>query len=363
MRGLRRELKPPPKKSVDLSSNDYLGLANHSKIKDAMCTEIEQNGCGATGSRLLRGERPVFTRLEEKFAAFKQTEKSLFFNSGYAANIGVLTTFLEPGDVVFSDELNHASIIDGLRLAKAARVVFPHNNVEVLQKLIDENQTAGQRFLIVESLFSMDGDFAPLKSYAKICAETNMNLIVDEAHAIGIYGENGSGLIEQFGIQENVFLSINTTGKALGISGASVAGKSWAIEYLIQRARSFIFSTAAPPSIAAGLIAALEIVQMEPERRLKLLDLSAFLRKLLVANEISVSPVNSQIIPIAIGASDRAVALASKLQNANFDVRAIRPPTVPPNTARLRVSLNSDLEKRDLANFVEVLKENLKDNN
>lgn len=354
-RGLWRTLKAPSENAVDLSSNDFLGLANDERIKSAMIREIRANGAGATGSRLLRGERQIFSEVERKFAEFKGTERALFFGSGYAANIGVLATFLEAGDVVFSDELNHASLIDGVRLSKAARVIFPHNDAAALERLIQETRCAGQRFLIVESLFSMDGDFAPLTEYARICKKYQIALIVDEAHAVGVFGASGSGLIEAAGIAVDVFLSINTAGKAFGVGGAFVAGDDWAIEFLIQRARSFVFSTAPPPAMAAGLLAALDIVQREPARRAKLLSLSSFLREKLTENDISISSQNSHIIPIVLGASGRAVRIAYSLQKNGFDVRAIRPPTVQENTARLRISLNTNLDEKILLTFLDNL--------
>ncbi len=355
-----RALKPPGAKTIDLSSNDFLNLANDERVKSAMITEIERNGAGATGSRLLRGEREIFACLEQKFAQFKNTQRALFFGSGYAANIGVLSTFLHTGDVVFSDELNHASLIDGIRLSKAARVVFAHNEAAALEKLIVETRCAGQRFLVVESLFSMDGDFAPLREYARICRENSVALIVDEAHAVGVFGASGNGLIDDCGIRTNVFLSINTAGKALGVGGAFVAGDDWAIEFLIQRARPFIFSTAPPPSMAAGLLAALEIVQREPERRAHLLSLSKYLREKFNENDVPVAPENSQIIPIILGASERAVTVANILQANGFDVRAIRPPTVAENTARLRISLNANLDEAVLLTFLDKLKSALR---
>lgn len=354
--GQWRTLKPPQGRSVDLCSNDYLGLAKDERLKAAMIVEIERNGCGATASRLLRGEREVFAEAERKFAEFKGVERSLFFSSGYAANIGLLTTFLESGDVVFSDELNHASLIDGIRLAKAERVVFPHNDVNKLEKLIAETPCRGQRFVVVESLYSMDGDFAPLHDLVELCRISDTNLIVDEAHAVGVFGTNGSGLIEE----KDVFLSLNTAGKAFGVGGAFVAGSGWAIEFLIQRCRPFIFSTAPPPAMPAALIKAIEIVQSEPERREKLLNLSQFLREELNANGIAVPLENSQIVPVILGASEKAVKVASDLQNKGFDVRAIRPPTVPMNTARLRISLNADLNEDLLRQFVEALKKSLR---
>lgn len=355
-RGQRRELKPPLANSIDLSSNDYLGLANDARLKNAMIAEIGQNGCGSTGSRLLRGDRQIFALAENRFAEFKQMKRAVFFGSGYAANIGVLTVFAEAGDVVFSDALNHASIIDGLRLSKAERIIFPHNDACALENLIEETLCKGQKYLIVESLFSMDGDFAPLKEYAGICRKHDVALIIDEAHAVGVFGKRGSGLIEDCEIEQNTFLSINTAGKALGAAGAFVAGESWAIEYLIQRARSFIFSTAPPPAVAAALVAAIDVIEREPGRRQKLLQLSQTLRELLIANRITVSPGNSHIISIIIGDSLKTVLSAAQLQSKGFDVRAIRPPTVAENTARLRISLNSNLEETVLHQFVAALK-------
>ena len=232
-------------------------------------------------------------------------------------------------------------------------------DVSEIEKLLRETKCEGQKFLVTESLFSMDGDIAPLDKYAEICRETNTNLIVDEAHAVGIYGEKGSGLIEQFGVGKDVFLSINTAGKALGVSGAFVAGSVWAIEYLINKCRSFIFSTAPVPAVADALEVAIEIVEKEKSRRENLLYLSRKLRYLLNENEIKVPLDNSQIIPILIGDSEKAVKIAENLQIKGFDVRAIRPPTVAEGTSRLRVSLNAGLTEEILKDFINELKSEL----
>jgi 8-amino-7-oxononanoate synthase len=339
--GLRRTLRPPS--GIDLCSNDYLGLAGHPLLKQRMADAVMAEGVGSTGSRLLRGERSGFARVEEKFARFKGAERSLYFSSGYLTNLAVLTTFPEAGDVIFSDERNHASLIDGARLSRARRVVFPHNDAEALERLLCEDTGAGQKFVVVESLFSMDGDQAPLAEYAALCRAAGAELIVDEAHAVGVYGECGKGLAE------DAFVSINTAGKALGVSGAFVAGPAEAIEYLIQRARPFIFSTAPPPAIAAALEASLEAIANEPERRQRLLARGRYLRERLgLAGD-------SPIIPIVIGENERAVAVARGLQAAGFDVRAIRPPTVPAGTARLRVTVNQGLSEEVLDRFVEAL--------
>ncbi|MEO6390924.1 MAG: 8-amino-7-oxononanoate synthase [Pyrinomonadaceae bacterium] len=351
--GEQRTLELP--RGIDLCSNDYLGLAYHPLLKSCMAEAIQREGCGATAARLLRGERDCFSLLERRFAAFKGTERALFFGSGYAANLGMLTTFLEPGDVVFSDSFNHASLIDGIRLAKAERVIFPHLDIESLARLLSETSCAGRKFLVTESLFSMDGDLAPLAKYAELCRSSNALMLVDEAHAVGIYGAQGSGLIEHTGTANDVFLSMNTAGKALGAAGAFVAGPAWAIEYLVQRARSFMFSTAPPPALAAAIDAALDIIEAEPERRHRLRENVTLLRKLLAEQSIPLPNDATQIIPILIGDSRRAVAVAEQLQSDGYDVRAVRPPTVPEGTARLRLSLNSELTKAQLGGLADAI--------
>jgi len=331
--GLRRTLRAP--RGIDLSSNDYLGLATHPCIVERMASAVKELGAGSTGSRLLRGQRDCFEAVERKFAAFKGTERALYFSSGYLANIGVLTTFCEAADVIHSAELNHASIIDGVRLSRAKGVVYPHATVP-----------QASSFVVTESVFSMDGDFAPLPALAA----TGATLIVDEAHAVGIFGERGSGLIEETGIGKDVFLSINTAGKALGVSGAFVAGPEWAIEYLIQRARPFIFSTAAPPAVAAAIDASLDVIAAEPERRERLRALARYLRQ-----RLGMPESDSPIVPFVLGENQRAVAVAEQLQAEGFDVRAIRPPTVPSGTARLRISLNANLTEEILDRFAAAL--------
>jgi 8-amino-7-oxononanoate synthase len=347
-RGLRRTLRPPA--GIDLSSNDYLGLARHPRIKAAMAAAVEREGAGSTGSRLMRGERDSFAALERRFAQFKGTERALYFSSGYLANIAVMTTFPEAGDVIISDAHNHASLIDGIRLSSARREIVPHNDIDAVRKALTE--VAGECFVVVESLFSMDGDEAPLGDYAELCAQHGAYLIVDEAHAVGIYGSRGSGLVDEHGVADQVFLSISTAGKALGVAGAFVAGPAWAIDYLIQRARPFIFSTAAPPSLASAIYASLTLVEHEPERRERVRELAAGLRSRLTAAGVPIGPGTSHIVPVFIGDNDAAVSVADMLQRDGFDVRAIRPPTVPAGTARLRVSVNAELTEAAIEQFV-----------
>jgi 8-amino-7-oxononanoate synthase len=352
--GLLRTLRAPS--GIDLASNDYLGLANHPRIRQRLIAAVAREGVGSTGSRLLRGERETFRAVEARFASFKRTDRSLYFSSGYLANLAVMTTFAEAGDVMISDERNHASLIDGIRLSPARREIFAHNDVAAMRRAIESagrawdpssgslrGESRGECFVVVESLFSMDGDEAPLADYAEICEATGAHLIVDEAHAVGVYGERGSGLIEEQGVGDRVFLSVNTAGKALGVSGAFVAGATWAIDYVIQRARPFIFSTAPPPALASALDASLDLVEEEPQRRAALRECAATLRARLLTAGIPVAPGTSHIVPVLIGGNDAAVAVADAMQADGFDVRAIRPPSVPPGTARLRISVNVNL--------------------
>jgi 8-amino-7-oxononanoate synthase len=305
-----------------------------------MASAVCAMGAGSTGSRLLRGERDCFTALEQRFAEFKGTQRSLYFSSGYLANLAVLTTFPEAGDTLFSDELNHASLIDGVRLSRAERIVFPH---------LCPDSIPAEAFLVTESVFSMDGDLAPLDLYTSDEYKSlGTALIVDEAHAVGLYGDRGQGLVGGDGM----FVSVNPAGKAMGVAGAFVAGPSWAIEYLEQRARPFIFSTAPPPAIAAALDASLDVIAAEPERRERVRFLSSYLRERLRDAGIPVPAGDSPIVPVIIGENQRAVAVAAALQQAGFDVRAIRPPTVPQGTARLRISINAGLSEEILDRFV-----------
>lgn len=349
--GLKRTLRPPA--GIDLSSNDYLGLANHPHIRAAMAAAVQREGTGSTGSRLLRGERESFVAVERRFAQFKGTERALYFSSGYLANIAVMTTFAEAGDLIVSDQHNHASLIDGMRLSSARREIVPHNDAAAVRRVVDG--ASGECFLVVESLFSMDGDEAPLAEYAGLCVRSGAHLIVDEAHAVGVYGARGSGLIEERGVAEQVFLSINTAGKALGVAGAFVAGPAWAIEYLIQRARPFIFSTAPPPPVASAIDASLTVVEQEPERRERVRELAATLHRHLGRAGIPIGTGASHIVPVFIGDNEAAMTIAEMLQRDGFDVRAIRPPTVPAGTARLRISVNANVTGGQIDSFARSL--------
>jgi 8-amino-7-oxononanoate synthase len=343
-----------PARGLDLASNDYLSLSRHPAVKQRMIDAVARDGCGSTGSRLMRGQHDAFTDIERAFASFKGTERALYFSSGYLANLAVMTTFPDVGDVIFSDERNHASVIDGIRLSRASRVIVPHNDPPALARHLDDARD-GHAFVAIESLFSMDGDIARLVDYAAVCRDAGAILIVDEAHAVGVFGARGSGLVEAAAVDRDVFLTVNTAGKALGASGAFVAGPAWAIEQLIQRARTFIFSTAPPPAIAEALHASLSIVTSEPDRRRRLLHLAKYCRTRLNAAGIAVPPGDSPIIPVVIGENREALMVADAVQAAGFDVRAIRPPSVPVGTARLRLTVNVSLEEACLDRFAVTL--------
>ncbi len=352
--GLRRSLEEP--RGIDLCSNDYLGFARDPRIRSRFARAVESLGVGSTGSRLLRGHREAFRLIEERFARFKGTPGSLYFGSGWAANLGVLSTFLADGDVVFSDSLNHASLIDGMRLSKARRVIYPHCDVDALGRLLESEPCGGQRFVVTESLFSMDGDRAPLQAIAGLRSNHDFALVIDEAHAIGMYGNSGSGLIEEIGSADSVFLSVNSAGKALGVTGAFVCGPHWAIDYLIQAARPFVFSTAPPPAAAEALDEALDLLAKEPQRRTRVRALAKLFRE-----QLGLGTDDSPIVPLIIGDSRVAVEVARRLGESGFDARAVRPPTVPEGTARLRVSLNADLTAEDISRFVRQLQSILKE--
>ena len=342
--GLHRSLDEP--RGIDLCSNDYLGFARDPRIRSRFARAVESLGVGSTGSRLLRGHRAAFRLIEERFARFKGTPGALYFGSGWAANLGVLSTFLGEGDLVFSDSLNHASLIDGMRLSKARRVIYPHCDVDALGRLLESEPCSGQRFVVTESLFSMDGDIAPLRAIASLRSNHDFALVIDEAHGVGMYGESGSGLIEETGCADSVFLSVNSAGKALGVTGAFVCGPHWAIDYLIQAARPFVFSTAPPPAAADALDEALHLLAMEAHRRKRVRALARHLRE-----QLGLDADDSPIVPLIIGDSRAAVEVARRLGEAGFDARAVRPPTVPEGTARLRVSLNAGLTADDVSRF------------
>jgi 8-amino-7-oxononanoate synthase len=304
---------------------------------------------GGTASRLLAGQAEEWHTLEEEFAKFALTESALYFTSGYAANVGLLAALIGPDDVVYSDELNHASLIDGMRLSGARKVIYPHLNLNALEDSLRQDAGAPwRRVIVTESVFSMDGDIAPLKDLAVLAQKYGAAIIVDEAHATGVHGEAGRGLAAQAQILPQVLATVHTCGKALGSAGAFVCGAAVLKEHLVNHARTFIFSTALPPYFAEQVGTAVKLAaQMDAERQL-LLKRAASLARSLRKEGFDTLGSASQIVPVVLGQNDDALSAAAHLQREGLAVRAIRPPTVPVGRSRLRLSLTTRIGEDDL---------------
>jgi 8-amino-7-oxononanoate synthase len=344
---------------VDFSSNDYLGLATHPQLKRAVLKGLNSaTRMASTGSRLLSGQDEAWTLLELEFARWVGADAALYFTSGYAANVGLLSSLLRPEDLVFSDSANHASIIDGIRLAKCSRVIFPHLDLEYLEKELQRNPSpAGARIIVVESIFSMEGDRAPLADLAWLAERYGAELIVDEAHAIGVRGPNGSGCVAEAGLSPRVLATVHTCGKALAAAGAFVCGSENLRQFLINRARPFIFNTAMPPYFAEQVTAGMALASDANAERSRLVELSEFLRCTLRSNGFYISAIDSQIIPVVLGPNAVALHFAAYLRARGFGVRAIRPPTVPTGSARLRLSLTAKHSEQNLSDLVAAMVE------
>lgn len=326
------------KEVVLLSSNNYLDLANHPEVKRAALEALEAYGCGAGASRLISGTMELHAELEGKLAEFKGTDAALVFGSGYHANTGVIPALMGAGDTVLSDELNHASIIDGCRLSQADTRVFRHRDMGHLEELLGSAPATGQRLIVTDSVFSMDGDVAPLREIVALARKHRAWVMVDEAHATGVFGPNGAGVVEETGLRGNIEIQMGTLGKALGSFGAYVAGSRVLIEWLINRARSFIYSTALPPPVLGAALAALRIVKNEPERRRRLWNNATLLRQGLSRLGYRLGETQSPILPVLIGDEETTMALCTALLKRGVFAHGIRPPTVPEGTARLRVT-------------------------
>jgi 8-amino-7-oxononanoate synthase len=341
-------------RGIDLSSNDYLGLATNPRIKEAILDGVN-SACriASSGSRLLSGQDEAWTSLENDFARWVGADASLYFTSGYAANIGLLSAILRREDTVFSDSANHASLIDGIRLAKCRRVIFPHLDLNFLEdELRRSGAAAGGRVIVVESIFSMEGDRAPLADLAALGERYGAELIVDEAHAIGVQGPRGTGCVAEAGLSARVLATVHTCGKALAAAGAFVCGSKNLRRFLINRARTFIFSTGLPPYFALQVAAGVNLAKEADGERASLLKLAGFLKSELQANGFDTANSESQIVPVILGSNDVAIHFAETLRTSGFGIRAIRPPTVPTGTARLRLSLTAKLSKEILAELV-----------
>jgi 8-amino-7-oxononanoate synthase len=342
--GRYRRLSPPG--GVDFASNDYLGYA----------ARPAPAGCGlprsGTASRLLRGHHPVWDEVEAALARWHGAEAALMMTSGYVANEGLLATAVEPGDWVASDRLNHASIIDGLRLAGAERFVYRHLDLDDLEaglRAAARARPGGRElFVVTESLFGMDGDVAPLEALLPLAERYGAHVIVDEAHATGCFGPAGSGCVDAAGLRGRVLATVHTGGKALGVCGAYVCGSARLRELLINRCRHFLFTTALPPAVGAWWLEALARVRADDAGRARLHGAAAAFRAELARHGVP-APGAHYIVPVVLGGDGRAVGAAGRLHEAGWDVRAVRPPSVPPGTARLRISVHADHTPQTLA--------------
>ena len=366
-RGLHRRLRlisgpQGPRVMLDghpvllLCSNNYLGLADHQRVREAASEAALRYGAGAGASRLVSGTMRLHERLEQQLAEFKGAESALLFGSGFLANIGVIGALatLGPDPVVFSDELNHASIIDGCRLARAQTVVYRHNDPEHLAHGLE--QAAGRAALIVtDSVFSMDGDVAPLPELVELARRHGARLVVDEAHGVGCVGPGGRGAVHEAGVQDEVDVVVGTLGKALGSYGAYVTCRAELRDFLLNTARPFIFSTALPPAAVAGAQAALELLAEEPQRVERLAANAEALRDELAREGFDVSGSSTQIVPLVIGEADLAMAICEQALERGVFAQAIRPPTVAPGTSRLRLAVMATHDRDELREAARVL--------
>lgn len=356
MQGNLRSLKTPTTQ-VDFCSNDYLGLARSEMLRALIHKEEDKYKhlpLGATGSRLLSGNHPLFEELETGIAAYHNAEAALLFNSGYTANVGLLSALPQRGDTVFYDEASHASMKDGLRLSFAKSYAFRHNSpADLRQKL---RLASGQVYVLVESVYSMDGDCAPLQELAELCHENGAALIVDEAHAVGLYGAQGEGLVSALGLEQDVFARVITYGKAMGGHGAAILGLQVLRNFLINFSRAFIYTTGLPTHALLALRCAYTLLPSLSEERRRVWQLASLLhRRLNELNGIRCTPEGSVILSVFLQQPQQLQALAAALQQNGYDVRPVLPPTVPPGTERLRVIVHAFNTEEEIEGLVKAI--------
>lgn len=344
---------------VSFASNDYLGLAQHPALREALVTAAGRWGVGATAAHLLGGHRDEHAALEESLAHWTGRERALLFSTGYMANLGVVSSLLDTGDLCVEDKLDHASLIDAARLSDAKLARYVHADAESARRQLTTHADAAA-LLATDAVFSMDGDVAPLRELAALCRETGATLFVDDAHGLGVLGPDGAGSLAEAGLdQSDAPVLMATLGKALGVAGAFVAGSAVLIDGLVQFARSHIYTTAMPPALAAAARVAVEVARNEPWRRDKLARLIAHFRRSAADRGIDLLDSRTPIQPVHIGDSDTALRVASALETRGFFVPAIRSPTVPVDQARLRVTLSALHSETDVERLLTALAESL----
>jgi len=339
---------------LSFCSNDYLGLASHPDLTRALCEALPDTGLGGASSHLICGHHRAHHQLEERLAEFTGRSSALFFSTGYMANLGVISALAGRGDTIFSDRLNHASIIDGCVLSRAKVRRYPHGDVDALAEMLA--QTGGHKLVVTDGVFSMDGDVAPLRELARLCRTHDALLVVDDAHGIGVLGPDGQGSVAALGLSEDdVPLLIGTLGKAVGTSGAFVAGPRLLTDYLVQKARTYIYTTAMPPALAAATCASLDLIAGAGVRRQRLQQLVLRFRQEATALGYRLMASETPIQPIMVGDNWRALALSRALEDRGIWVTAIRPPTVPEGEARLRVTFSAAHSDQDLDRLLAAL--------
>ncbi len=343
------------RKVVQFSSNDYLGLANHPRLKAAAQEAIENYGSGSGASRLVSGNLALNGQLEKKIAYLKGQESGLLFSTGYMANLGIVSSLMDEGDVIFSDQLNHASIIDACRMSRADTKVYPHKDMEILEEVLKQSEQYKQKLLVTDGVFSMDGDIAPLPDLVNLADRYGCMLMVDDAHATGVLGANGGGTGEHFGLEDKIDISMGTLGKALGGFGAFVAGDHTLRLFLINRARPLMFTTGLPPAVIASALAALEVLEGEPALREKLWENTHFFRQEIEKLGFTTVKSETPIIPLLIGDADLTMRMGEMLFEKGFFMHGIRPPAVPQGSSRLRITIMATHTKEQLASALKAL--------
>ena len=340
---------------LSFCSNNYLGLANHPDVIEAVISAVSKYGWGTGASRLISGNMILHETLENEIAQFKGVESAIVFPSGYMANIGTISSLIGKGDIVISDRLNHASIIDGCRLSQATFRVYPHCDIKQLAKILEKSKAFRRKMIISDTLFSMDGDIAPIKEIVMLAKKHDCITMVDEAHATGVFGDNRRGVLEYLNLENKIDVVMGTLSKAVGSIGGFVCGSHNLINYLRNKAKSFIYTTALPPAVCAAAIVSLKIIKEKPELCNILWENIDYIKKRLSENNINIGNSKSQIIPIIIGDVEKTNSLAKALFDNKVLIPAIRPPTVPKNSALLRVTITSLHTSKDIDRFLNVL--------
>lgn len=344
------------KQYLSFCSNDYLGLANHPKLIAVMQNAAGDSGVGSGASNLITGHHRYHDELEKKLAKFVGMPAALAFSTGYMANIGVVSALMGRDDAVFCDKLNHACLNDGAILSRADFQRFAHNDVAALEKLLKASK-AKHKLIAVDAVFSMDGDIAPIPDYLRLCEQYDAYLYIDDAHGFGVLGEHGKGSLSHFKVKSPRIIMMATLGKAAGVAGAFVAGEQVVIDYLIQKARSYVYSTPAPPALSATLAASVSLIEQGDDLRQHLRHLITTLKQNLRLGKWQLMPSETAVQPLVVGSNQAALALSEHLQKQGILVPAIRPPTVPVNTARLRISLSAAHSEQDVIKLAQAINE------